>query len=196
VATWVVVSGGARGCRTFRCSGRRRTSPGVVFPRFARLSAETGETVYVLREGDARFEHEDAPLLGHAAYSVTPSAKTSFCNPLYERLLNGTLVQRPPRQATRFRRPLRPQLWTVWRMRLSRRRWHGAREGDGYSTVTLRIGATEGRPCLELGCAWCSHVARGMWLECSWYPASQRPWAPHVCRAIKRAHGGVRPWAA
>jgi hypothetical protein len=60
------------------------------------LAARTGETLYLLYEGDGRFEHEDAPLLDKAVYSVTPARDTEFDPASLERGRDRRLYQRPP----------------------------------------------------------------------------------------------------
>jgi hypothetical protein len=161
--------------------------------QLCRLSADTRETVYVLWETDARFDHAEVPLLDRAVYSVTPSGHTRVCNPIHERLPDGTLTLRGKR-LKHIGRPFRPHIWPIWRVRASFHRREGARHDDGFAIANVLVGATEGRPCLALGCAWFSRSARGAWLEMSWYPSSQRRWAPRLSRTIRRTRGLVRPW--
>jgi len=61
------------------------------------LAAETGETVYLLRERDGRFANEDEPLLERAVYSVYPVGETRFdCAQLERRRRDGALILRRP----------------------------------------------------------------------------------------------------
>lgn len=46
--------------------------------KLANLAKELGETVYVLREMDGRFENEGTPRLERAVYAVSPDGKTVF----------------------------------------------------------------------------------------------------------------------
>ena len=60
------------------------------------LAAETGETVYLLHEWDARFATEDRPLLDDAVYSVNPAGETRFDRARISRRRRGrALVLRP-----------------------------------------------------------------------------------------------------
>jgi hypothetical protein len=69
------------------------------------LAARTGETVYLLYEGDGRFAHEDAPLLDDAVCSASPSGHTRFDHASMERRQDGRVYQRSPVQTLRSRSP-------------------------------------------------------------------------------------------
>jgi hypothetical protein len=64
------------------------------------LAAETGETVYLLRERDGRFANEDEPLLEKAVYAVYPVGETRFDGARLERRRrDGALVLMAPTRA-------------------------------------------------------------------------------------------------
>jgi hypothetical protein len=59
-------------------------------PLLVELARQTGSTVYVLYERDARFATAKAPLVEAAVYSVTPTGETHF-NKHVERSPDGKL---------------------------------------------------------------------------------------------------------
>lgn len=59
--------------------------------KLVQLAKETGQTIYVLREMDARFENEENPLLDRAVYAVSPDGKASFEEEYYRRATHGKL---------------------------------------------------------------------------------------------------------
>jgi hypothetical protein len=105
-------------------------------PKLVDLARRVGQTVYVLYEHDARFDHEQRALLADAVYSVAPSGHYDFQHEYIERARDGALRRRPPLPETRRRFVLtfgRPRLWRFWRV--DRRRSPLRRPGEGTATL-------------------------------------------------------------
>lgn len=165
--------------------------------RLADLAAQTGLTTYVLSESDGRFSYEDAPQLGRAVYSVTASGLTSFDHTHIERRADGALYWRPPVARPRYRRPARPRLWRFWRLEVGRECTSGP--SGGQKSVLLYVGSRgrrRGGPLLALGLHRWEHVARGAWIEWTWYPSGRRSWAPSCGGRLKWHRGPIRPFVA
>jgi hypothetical protein len=67
-------------------------------PALAELARSIGTRLFVLSERDARFEHEEKPLLCQAICSVTPSGICCFESESIERGRDGSLRRRKPAQ--------------------------------------------------------------------------------------------------
>jgi hypothetical protein len=174
-------------------------------PKLVDLARRVGQTVYVLYEGDGRFDHAERPLLADAVYSVCQCGHCDFEYRSIERARDGALRRRPPPPETRRRFVLtfgRPRLWRFWR--LDQRRSPLRRPGEGTATL-LYIGERwadgEGRrhsPMLVLG-LFRDLVTPATWLgvEWTWYPTSKRS-APRPLLNIylQRRHRRLRPYLA
>jgi hypothetical protein len=162
-----------------------------------RLAADTDETVSLV-EDDNR-HGVDNVRSDRAAYSVTPSGHTQLRASIYVRGADGRIYLRAPEHGRRLIRPSWPRIWPFWRIDVRWTRWAGARGDDGYSTVAVIFGGrpSDGSPHLILTCAWFTNVARGGWLEWSWFPsATQRRWAPPIRYTARRIVGRIRPWGS
>jgi hypothetical protein len=151
-------------------------------PKLVELARRLGKTVYVLAEPHGRFEHEDAPLLDEAYYSVTPSGHNRFQHEWHQRAADGTLRRRPPPRSAgrRLVLPLgRPRLWRFWRAEI-RRSAHGAHGPHGRELNTLiYLGRTHAPfsktpPLLVLGHHRAATGSAWRDLEWTWYPARRR----------------------
>jgi hypothetical protein len=67
-------------------------------PLLQSVARQTGATVYVLHERDARFANERRPLISAAAYSVIPAGRTEFTCAAFTRSDDGSLRLRPVTQ--------------------------------------------------------------------------------------------------
>jgi hypothetical protein len=163
-------------------------------PDLLKLAAQVGEITDLLSEYDGRFQYEDAPMLEHAVYSVTPTGHTRVDATRYERRTDGRLYTRPIRRPPRWRWPRPPRLWHLWRLHAS---CEPSLTPQGTMTSRLlRIGhAGQDRrsPLLVLGIHHWSRQARGAWLEYTWYPSAHRAWAPPTQFRAKWHRGRVRP---
>ena len=165
--------------------------------RLVQLAAQTGQTIYVLYESDGRFRNEDAPQLERAVYSVTASGHTRFDHTSVERRADGALYFRPPVPQPRYRRPPRPRMWRFWALELRHECTRGAagRRNSGLLYIGSR-GRRRGGPVLVWGVHRWRHVARGVWIEWTWYPSGRRSWAPSRGGRLKWHRGPVRPFIA
>ena len=163
--------------------------------QLVQLASATGEVVFLLYESDGRFEYEAAPLLERAIYSVTPSGHTRFDHVSVERRADGNLYRRPRPRPPRWRRPNRPRLWRFWHIDTRTQR---SRDDWGRRRSTLlylgRRGSPHRSPLLVLGVHRWTHVARGGWVEWTWYPSGHRLWAPSLAPRLKLHRGRVRPF--
>jgi hypothetical protein len=82
-------------------------------PLLHELARLTGRIVYLLYEGDGRFDKEDAPEIDNAVFSVTPTGHTHFPPKHIERATEGTLRARRRRRKTPRRAPAFPEAKTA-----------------------------------------------------------------------------------
>jgi hypothetical protein len=146
-------------------------------PKLVELARQLDQIVYVLHEGDGRFENEDKPLLDEAVLSVAPSGHTTFQWRYLERDKEGALRSRPPDPVSRRRwrwRVLkhRPRFWHFWRYEHVRNHdqdWGGRRQEN----MLLYLGARDrGKtPLLVLGLF--HQRSRMVAVEFTWYPAGR-----------------------
>jgi hypothetical protein len=166
-------------------------------PQLIALSARTGEIADLLYEYDGRFRNEDAPLLEHAIYSVTPTGHTRVDSARFERRTDGRLYARPIPPPPRWRRPRPPRLWRAWRVEVHRER---SKTMEGSETaLCLQIGQASSKlrsPLLTVAIHLWSRQARGVWLGYTWHPSAHRAWAPAVRQRAKWHRGRVRPYVS
>lgn len=149
-------------------------------PKLVDLAQRLGKTVYVLAEPHGRFEHEDAPLLDEAYYSVTLSGHSRFQHEWHERAADGTLRRRPPLRSASRRLVLprgRPRVWRFWRAELRRNENHGPHHHELNTLIYLgRTPAPFSKtpPLLVLGHHRAATGPAWSDLEWTWYPARRR----------------------
>ena len=148
-------------------------------PVLQTLASRIVETVYVLYESDARFDHESHPLLDRAVFSITPSGHTQFDYRYLVRAEDGSLRHRPPKPIPHARwrwRVLRhrPRLLRFWIG--ERRRTEEYRRGSLDRTALLYVGARDNgkTPLLVLTGARGSRL-RKLAFEAIWYPGHETP---------------------
>jgi hypothetical protein len=163
-------------------------------PQLLQLAAQIGEITDLLSEHDARFRHEDAPLLERAVYSVTPTGHTRVDAARYERRTDGRLYTRPIPRPPRWRWPRGPRLWHLWRVRATCER--SATPQGSMTSRLVHIGCARHdrrSSLLVVGIHHWSRHARGAWLEYTWHPSAHRAWAPPIQFRAKWHRGRVRP---
>lgn len=163
--------------------------------QLANLAQQTGQTVYLLYESDGRFENEDAPLLGQAVYSVTPSGHTRVDHTLVDRRADGRLHRRPPASRPRWRRPDPPRLWRFWSLDSHHEHTRNSL-GERSSRLIYvgRRGHARRSPLLVLGVHGWEHDGRSRWVEWTWYPSGRRGWAPSFATRANWHWGPMRPF--
>lgn len=144
-------------------------------PVLATLASRVAETVYLLYESHARFEHEAHPLLDRAVYSVTPSGHTKYDHRYLVRAEDGSLRRRPsrPLRHARWRWSVlahRPRLWHFWIV--ERRRTEVHRHGSLDRTTLVYVGARDnGQTPLLVLTGFRGTRLRKLAFEITWYPA-------------------------
>jgi hypothetical protein len=164
--------------------------------QLVRRATRTGEVVYLLYEWDGRFEHENAPLLEEAVYSVTPTGHTRVDHRSVERRRDGRLYERPTVRPPRWRHPNRPHLWRPWQVHRHTERSSHRPDGAQRSSLLYlgRRGLGQRSSLLVLGLHSWSRQSRGVMVECTWYPGGRRLWAPSIAPRLRWRHGRIRPF--
>jgi len=164
------------------------------------LARRVGQSVYLLRESDSRFEHEAHPLLGRAVYQVNQDGLCRFDHRFIVRDRDGVLRQRTPDPRARRRIAFtvgRPRLWRFWRHEFARSelmtQW--GRERSTLLYLGERGTGRQGSPLLVLGYHRTAGRAPARGIEWTWYP-SQKRHAPRPLLLVRLRwrHGRVHPY--